>query len=64
MVKMALTEGPRRASDLYKEAETQGFIVSTVRTASERIGVRKANQRGEWYWDLGLCGLSAPSGVQ
>ncbi len=66
-VKTALAEGPRRASDVYKEAEPQGFIVSTVRTASERIGVKKANVRGEWYWDLaplGLSALSGPSGVQ
>jgi putative DNA primase/helicase len=67
-VKAALTEGPRRATDIYKEAQVDGFVVSTVRTASERIGVDKANVRGEWYWDLaplGLSGLSGgPSGVQ
>jgi putative DNA primase/helicase len=40
-VKTVLAEGPRRASDVYKEAEPQGFIVSTVSTASERIGVKR-----------------------
>jgi putative DNA primase/helicase len=51
-VKTALAEGRRRSRDIYEEADAQGFIASTVKTASQRIGVSKVNECGEWYWDL------------
>jgi putative DNA primase/helicase len=51
-VTTALSEGPRRANDIYKEAEVEGFIQSTVKRASQRLNVQKTNAGGDYYWDL------------
>lgn len=66
-VKTILTEGRRRARDIYEEAETAGFMASTVKTASQRIGVSKVNELGDWYWELpytGIGAIGAIGGVQ
>jgi hypothetical protein len=62
-VKTILTEGRRRARDIYEEAETSGFMASTVKTASQRIGVSKVNELGDWYWDLPTTCIGAIGGI-
>jgi putative DNA primase/helicase len=51
-VTMMLSEGRRRARELYQEAETEGIVASTLKRAGHRIGISKVNEGGEWFWHL------------
>jgi hypothetical protein len=49
-----LAEGPRRASDVERDAKDAGYSIATVRRAKAAIGVisRKPTFGGPWEWAL------------
>jgi len=47
-----LTDGPRQATAVQKEAEAAGISEATLRRAKEDLGIKPKKQGKEWYWSL------------
>ncbi len=48
----ALSDGPRRATDMQQDWEEQGFKRRTVDRAKRAIGVQSVKDANEWWWQL------------
>jgi hypothetical protein len=61
-----LADGPRSSSDIFGQAEAEGFSERTVKRAKKKLGIEtaKAGMSGGWCWQLPKGARSSEEGQE